>query len=44
MEKTKKIATYIIAFAIIAVCLFQMPVYAPGSSLVTEAKACCSVE
>ena len=44
MEKTKKIATYVMVFAVIVVCLFQMPVYAPGSNLVTEAEACSSVE
>ena len=44
MRKTKKIATYVILFAVIVVCLFQMPVYAPGSNLVTEAVACSAVE
>lgn len=44
MGKTKKFATYVMVFALTAVCLFQMPVYAPGSSLVTEAVACNTVE
>lgn len=44
MEKTKKIASYVMVFAVIVVCLFQIPVYAPGSNLVTEAEACSSVE
>ena len=44
MRKTKKIATYVILFAVIAVCLFQIPVYAPGGNLVTEAVACSAVE
>lgn len=44
MEKTKKIASYVMVFAVIVVCLFQIPVYAPGSNLVTEAVACSAVE
>ena len=44
MRKTKKIATYVILFAVIAVCMFQIPVYAPGGNLVTEAVACSAVE